>query len=533
LPLERLEAVQTEIEDIRAGPALRDSAPRRSARQSGPRDGRQQRGCNRASRLRSLNCLRQIAVPIAATIDGPWGEALKPISTHDRTRSQPKEGSEFTVTHSAQEEKGLVLEYLSKLTLFDSTFEYKGQRYDYSDIQHIEFTAVSTKHSVNFVPAGTSYSATLILHISDGRRRLHIKQERNFLNRKEKEHSEAFMRAAGIFMDITFNRRIEGYEREMEKKGFVSWGRHQLSRNGDLFRKNELRFNILTDDIACNLGPFQVECRKRKPGIGDKLKELWSGPVEVIDISTDKDCFLYIMKHYLGLSWRNQPVPEKRRSGNEIFKEALLVLGGKLCKADGRVSPEEIIVFKQYFEIDDRTYPGASKIFMESAKTSVDTKESARRIFALLDRKTEALEYIIIGLMQVASADGRIHKTEMDFIHIVAEEFDFSSAEIHRLFLLFEQAQGHAYGSRGAKTRTQAASLRFQYLEVLGLDENAAFGEIKAAYHNLARKHHPDLLRAQGVPIDDIKNAEEILKVINSAYEWLARYHQNDAKATG
>ena len=238
------------------------------------------------------------------------------------------------------------------------------------------------------------------------------------------------------------------------------------------------------------------------------------------------------MKHYLGLSWRNQPVPEKRRSGEEIFNEALLVLGAKLCKADGLVSPEEIVVFKQYFGIDDNTYPGASKIFMEAAKTSEDIKETAGRIFKLLGAKTEPLEYILIGLMQVAAADGRIHKTEGDFIRIVAEEFHFSGAAIHRLFLIFEQAQERAHRDQDATTRTRPANLRSRHLEILGLDDNAVFDEIKVAYRDLARKHHPDLLRAQGVPIDDIKNAEEILKVINSAYEWLARHHRNDAKAT-
>ena len=219
-----------------------------------------------------------------------------------------------------QEQEGLGLEYLEKLTFFDDKFEYHGKSYDYRDIEHVEFTAVTTKHSVNFVPAGTSYDASLLLHLRSGYQ-LHVKQERAFLKRKGKERSEAVMRAAGIFMGITFNQRIEAYERQMEEKGFVIWGRHQISRNGDLFRKYELRFNIFKDNIECNLGPFQVECRKHNPGFGDKLKEMWSGCAEAIDISTDKDCFLYIMKYYLGLSWRSQPVPKKRQSGFEPAQE--------------------------------------------------------------------------------------------------------------------------------------------------------------------------------------------------------------------
>lgn len=45
------------------------------------------------------------------------------------------------------------------------------------------------------------------------------------------------------------------------------------------------------------------------------------------------------------------------------------------------------------------------------------------------------------------------------------------------------------------------------------------------AYRNLARKHHPDLLRSQGVPVDKIANAEEILKRGGNFFGWeMQRY---------
>lgn len=432
------------------------------------------------------------------------------------------------MTARAQEERGVGLEYLDRLTLFDDTFTYDGATYAYADITHVQFTAVATKHSVNFIPTGTSYEATLFLELGDGRR-LHIKQERPFFNRKEKHRSEAVMRAAGIFLNVTFDRRIETYERHMEEKGFINVGKHQISRDGDLFRNTELRSNILNGEVICHLGPFQVECRKSRPGIGDKLKGLWTGGAEVIDISTDRDCFLYIMKHYFRLTWPGQTIPEKRKSGKEVFNEALLVLGAKLCKADGRVSAEEIVVFKRYFGIDESTHPGASKMFMEAAQTTKNTRKTANRIFELLSGKTEALEYILIGLMQIAEADGRMDASERTFIGEVAETFAFSDEAISRLFLLFEQTQHNTYRERSTTSRTHATSLRSEYLQVLGLDESTAFSEIKSAYRDLVRKHHPDLLRSQGVPIDDMKHAEEILKAINRAYEWL-KHH--DTKAT-
>ncbi len=81
--------------------------------------------------------------------------------------------------------EGLGLEYLDRLTLFDESFEYDGKQYAFASVQHVEYTAVATKHSINFIPTGTSYSTRLVLHL-DGERRLHIKQERSLLNRKER-----------------------------------------------------------------------------------------------------------------------------------------------------------------------------------------------------------------------------------------------------------------------------------------------------------------------------------------------------------
>ena len=47
--------------------------------------------------------------------------------------------------------------------------------------------------------------------------------------------------------------------------------------------------------------------------------------------------------------------------------------------------------------------------------------------------------------------------------------------------------------------------------------------EIKAAYRKLAREHRPDALRAKGVPIDAMRQSEEVLKKINDAYAYLNR----------
>lgn len=53
------------------------------------------------------------------------------------------------------------------------------------------------------------------------------------------------------------------------------------------------------------------------------------------------------------------------------------------------------------------------------------------------------------------------------------------------------------------------------YYEVLGVSKNATPEEIKKAYRQMARKHHPDVAR-------DDENAAEKFKEINDAYEVLS-----------
>ncbi|MFD3155816.1 DnaJ domain-containing protein [Haloimpatiens sp. FM7330] len=61
--------------------------------------------------------------------------------------------------------------------------------------------------------------------------------------------------------------------------------------------------------------------------------------------------------------------------------------------------------------------------------------------------------------------------------------------------------------------------------EVLGINQNATVDEIKKAYRQLAKKYHPD--QYGNNPLRDL--AEERMREINEAYDYLMKNHNNNS----
>ena len=403
-------------------------------------------------------------------------------------------------------------------------FVYKDKSYPFDEVAHLKFTARRTEHRVNFVPTGTSFETDLRIFLTEGPV-LRIIPDRGFLQKEAR--FEAILRAAEILSEITFTKRMEDYESELAKRNFLTWDGRQFARNGDVFQSHEFKFNLRDKNVDARLGVFHLHCH-RKLGFGATLKGFFFDSDQIVDISTDRDCFLYFMKNVVGVSWPNEVVRGKRRKSKDIYFDAILKLGAKVCKADGAVSAPELVAFKTHFGIDEDTYPSAGKIFREAIGSNQDARSLAREIYNIFDGAQQPLEYVLLGLLKIAAADGVIHEAERRLVVDVGEEFHLTKS-MRRLFALFEGMQGAA---RDARDKRAPSSIRDWYLLTLGLGSDAILGDIKKAYRDLARLHHPDVLRAQGVPIDQIKDAEQILKTINTAYDWLCRDFGTAQKVT-
>lgn len=200
--------------------------------------------------------------------------------------------------------------------------------------------------------------------------------------------------------------------------------------------------------------------------------------------------------------------------GNEerqiAFTTAVIILSAKMAKADGQVTRDEVDAFKEVFHIPPGEAKAVGQIF-DQAKQNADGYEPyARQIGEMFRGEWNVLEELIGALFHIAKADGHIHPGEIRYLHGVARLFGFSDRDFERIQTIYLAGWG-GEGGRAAKADDA--------YEILGVATDASDDDIKAAYRNLVRENHPDVLTAKGMPQEFIDLANEKLATINNAYD--------------
>ena len=125
-------------------------------------------------------------------------------------------------------------------------------------------------------------------------------------------------------------------------------------------------------------------------------------------------------------------------------------------------------------------------------------------------------------------AAGPIHASARDSLWRVAQGLRVSRVELAQIEALirllnlddvsaFDAARSARSGDSGhaAAARTDLG----QAYRVLGVEPDAPDKEVKTAYRRLMNQHHPDKLKARGMPESMIPVAEEKTQEIRAAYD--------------
>jgi len=183
------------------------------------------------------------------------------------------------------------------------------------------------------------------------------------------------------------------------------------------------------------------------------------------------------------------------------FTAALVGLGAKLAKADGLVTADEVSVFSRVFRAAPRDEAAMMRVFNIARQTVAGYEGYARRIARRYSDRPCLLEGVLDGLFQIAIADGVMTSDELAYLQGVSDAFGFSEADFRRI-----------------KASHLGPDADDPYV-VLGVRHDAPFEDVRAAYRQLMRQHHPDTAgQSKAAPREYETVAHQKAAAITSAY---------------
>lgn len=197
------------------------------------------------------------------------------------------------------------------------------------------------------------------------------------------------------------------------------------------------------------------------------------------------------------------------------FLDTTFAVMGAVCKADGRVSEDEIHVAERLFDqlhLRGEARDAAKRAFNRGKSADFDI-DAAIATFVRGARGQQALLQIFLQVqLSALAADGHLHEAETALLRRIGRGLGMPNAEIDRLVAaVHRDPAGRVDNSLDAAYQT------------LGVSASSSDPEIKKAYRLLMSQHHPDKLAAKGLPESMREVAEQKTREITAAYQLIER----------
>lgn len=212
--------------------------------------------------------------------------------------------------------------------------------------------------------------------------------------------------------------------------------------------------------------------------------------------------------------------PLSRAHRESVFLGTVFVLMGKIAKADGRVSEEEVAHVEGMFQklgMSTEHRQQAIGLFKKGSSADFDIKPALNEFMKACGHTNSLKQMLLVYLIVMAFADGKLDHAEEALLKDIALQLGYSQQMFQQLMAMVIN-QTHFSGSQAAKE----SSLDDAY-KALGIRKENTDQEIKRAYRKLMSQYHPDKLMGQGVPEDMITMATAQAQEVQIAYDLIKK----------
>ena len=203
-----------------------------------------------------------------------------------------------------------------------------------------------------------------------------------------------------------------------------------------------------------------------------------------------------------------------------VFLATVFTLMGKIAKADGRISQDEIAHVEEFIKklgMSAEHRQQAIALFKQGASPDFEYEPKLREFMAVCGHTHSLKQMLLVYLMVMALSDGRIDAAEERLLVDIARHLGYDQAAFkHMLDMILNQ-------SHFAGGQAPSASALDDAYKALGVSKESSDQEVKRAYRKLMSQYHPDKLMGQGVPEDMIAVATEQAQEVQVAYDLITK----------
>ncbi len=215
----------------------------------------------------------------------------------------------------------------------------------------------------------------------------------------------------------------------------------------------------------------------------------------------------------------------------KLFFEATFAVMGKVAKADGRVTEQEISYAREVMNrmnLSEQKRREAIELFSRGKESDFEISTLVVPLARLIRFRSDVKQMFVEIQLQAAFADNQVSQAELLVIQEVCSLLQISYQDLQQILhrCRAEQAfnqqsyRGHQQG------QVDEAQLVREAYGVLGVEESVSDAELKRAYRKLMSQHHPDKLVSKGLPEEMMQLAKEKAQEIQVAYERIRDYRK-------
>jgi len=197
--------------------------------------------------------------------------------------------------------------------------------------------------------------------------------------------------------------------------------------------------------------------------------------------------------------------PQDRPGQDPAFSTAVIALGAKLAKADGRADLMEFEAFSEVFQPTSENVRDIQRLYDLARQTTLGFEGYAKRLAKRYRACPQLLEDVLDGLFHIAKSDGVVTHHELDYLKEVSRLFGLSALTFRRI------------------RATHLGAGPLDPYVILAVEADASDDAVRTAWRRALSEAHPDRAQSRGLPSEFVELAHLKSAAINEAYDTVMR----------